>query len=376
MGNEKREIRLQQLPQTKQLLRLRLIGRIKLADLMELSESDFAKTIKKIENDPLFKKLFSPSNRQEKVISYLRFPRSGLAKSFYELKEDIAVDRSSLNIESFLDSRKEAIPVIKRLGIDKFKKYFLYNDGELSYKNISLACDLAEKEVTKIMTLIDDFSIHSEFFNPSMINLDRNIAYSKIAKIEKDDSGDFGISFFSPHLVKGRYWINYEKLAELKNRVFNQAELKKINRLLYTLKTINTRKSIIYKVIRKILKKQDVYFATANHKDLVSLSQRELAKEMNVNPSLISRAIARRSIETPWGEEYPVKYFFPSRKKTIKRLITDIIDDGKCIYTDEGIREELKKAFNIDISRRSVASYRQELKINSSLERIKSYKIK
>jgi len=374
MGNEKREIRLQQLPQTKQLLRIRLIGRIKLADLMELSESDFAKTIKKIENDPLFKKLFSPSNRQEKVISYLRFPRSGLAKNFYELKEDITVDRSSLNIESFLDSRKEVIPLIKRMGIDKFKKYFLYNDGELSYKDISLACDLAEKEVTKIMTLIDDFSIHSEFFNPSMINLDRNISYSKIAKIEKDDSGDFVISFFSPHLVKGRYWINYEKLAELKNRVFNQAELKKIDKLLYTLKTINTRKSIIYKVIRKILKKQSVYFATANPKDLVSLSQRELAKEMNVNPSLISRAIARRSIETPWGEEYPVKYFFLSRKKIIKRLITDIIDDRKCIYTDEGIREELRRAFNIDISRRSVASYRQELKIDSSLERIKSYK--
>ena len=49
MGNEKREIRLQQLPQTKQLLKL--IGRIKLADLMELSESDFAKIIKKIENE-------------------------------------------------------------------------------------------------------------------------------------------------------------------------------------------------------------------------------------------------------------------------------------------------------------------------------------
>lgn len=374
MGNEKREIRLKQLPQTKQLLKL--IGRIKLADLMELSESDFAKIIKKIENDPLFKKLFSPSNRQEKVVSYLRFPRSGLAKSFYEFKEDITVDRSSPNIESFLDTRKEAIPLIKRLGIDKFKKYFLYNDGELPYKDISLACNLAEKEVTKIMTLIDDFSIQSEFFNPSMINLDRNISYSKIAKIEEDDSGDFVINFFSLHLVKGRYWINYEKLAELKNRAFSQAELKKIDRLLYTLKTINTRKSIVYQVIRKILKKQDVYFATGNSKNLVSLSQRELAREMNVNPSLISRAIARRSIETPWGEEHPVKYFLPSRKKIIKRLITDIIDDGKCIYTDEGIREELKKVFNIDISRRSVASYRKELKIPLYSERAKSYKIK
>ena len=374
LGNENRQIRLKQIPQTKQLLKL--IGRIKLADLMELSEKEFAKIIKKIESDPLFKKLFSPSNRQEKVVSYIRFPGSKLATSFYELKEDIAVDRSSPNIESFLDRRKEVIPLIKRLGIDKFKKYFLYNDGELSYKDISLACNLGEKEVTKIMTLIDDFSIQSEFFNPSMINLDRIISYSKVAKIEKCDSGDLVISFFSPHLVKGRYWINYEKLAELKNRVFSQTELRKINKLLHTLKAINTRKSIIYQIIRKVLKKQSVYFATGNSKNLVSLSQRELAKEMNVNPSLISRAIARRSIETPWGEEYPIKYFLPNRKRIIKKLITDIINDGKCIHTDEGVREKLRKAFNIDISRRSVASYRQELKIPLYSERAKSCKVK
>ena len=374
MENGKKEIRLKQLPQTKQLLKL--IGRIKLADLIELNERNFAKIIKKIENDPLFKKLFSPSNRQEKVLSYNRFPRSRLSESFYELKEDIVVGRNSPDIESLIDSHKELMPIIKRLGIDKFKKYFLYNDGGLFCKDISLTCNLEEEEVMKIITFIDDFSIQSEFFNPSMINLDRNISYSKIAKIEKDDSGDFVISFFSPYLVKGRYWINYEKLAELKNRVFSQAELKKIDRLLYTLKAINTRKSIIYQVIRKILKIQSVYFASGNPKDLVSLSQRELAKEMNVNPSLISRAIARRSIETPWGEEYPVKYFLPSKKKIIKRLITDIIDDGKCIYTDEGIREELRRTFNIDLSRRSVASYRQELKIPLYSERAKSYKVK
>ncbi len=93
---------------------------------------------------------------------------------------------------------------------------------------------------------------------------------------------------------------------------------------------------------------------------------------MNVNPGLISRVIARRSIETPWGEEHPIKYFLPSRKRIVKGLIIDIIKDGKRIYTDEEIRQELKKSFDIGISRRSVASYRQELEIDSSLERIKS----
>jgi len=342
---------------------------------MELNERDFAKIIQKIEHDPIFKRLLYPSNLREKVISYRRFPRSELSRNFYELKEDIVADRSSLDVESLLDNRKEIVLLIKRLGIDKFKKYLLYNDEEMSYEDISLACNLTKKEVMKVMTFLDDFSIQSEFFNPSIINLRSNISYSKIAKIEKDDSGNFVISFFSPHLAKGRYSINYEKLAGLKkNGVFSRGEMKKINRLLNTLEGINTRKSIIDRIMRKILKIQSVYLSKGNPRDIISLTQRQLAKEMNINPSLISRGIARRSIETPWGEEYPLKYFFPSKKEIIKRLVTDITDSEKCIYTDEEIREQLKKAFNIDISRRSVASYRKELKIGRSLERVKSYK--
>ncbi len=372
MGNGKKEIRLIQLPQTKQLLKL--IGRIKLANLIELNERNFAEIIKTIENDPLFKKLFSPSNRQQKVLSYNRFPRSRLSKSFYELKEEMIAGSDSPDIESLIDIHREVMPLIKRLGIDKFKKYFLYNDEGLPCKDISLTCNLREEEVMKIMTFVDDFSIQSEFFNPSMINPDRNISFSKIAKIEKDDSGDFVISFFSPHLVKGRYWINYEKLAQLKNRVFTREELKKIDRLLYTLKAINARKSIIYRVIRNVLKKQSAYFGSGNPQDLVPLSQRELAGEMDVNPSLISRAIARRSVETPRGEERPLKYFFPNRKRIIKKLISSIINDGRCVHTDEGIRQKLRKDFNIDISRRSVASYRQELRISLCSKKTKDHK--
>jgi len=373
--NRKREIELKQVPQTKQLLRL--VGRVKLAELIELSERDFAKMIKKIENEPLFKKLFSPSNPQEKVVSYRPFPRSELSKSFYELKEDIAVDRSSPDVVSLLDSRKELIPLIRRLGIDKFKKYFLYNNGELFCKDVSLACNLTEEEVVKIINLIDDFSIQSEFFSPSVINPGSSISYSKIAKIEKDGSEDFVISFISPYLVKGRYSINYEKLAQLKkNRVFSPAELKKTDRLINNLEAINKRKSITYRIIRKILEIQSIYLSTGNPRNIVSFTQRELARKINTDPSIISRAIARRSIETPWQEEYPLKYFFPNKKSIIKGLMTDIVDDEECIYTDDGIREQLKKAFNIDVSRRSVASYRKELKIATSLERIKAYKIK
>lgn len=371
IGDYKRQLQLKPLLQTKQVLRL--VGRIKLAELIELNEKDFARIIKNIERDPLFRKLSSPYNRQEKVISYLCFPRSGLAKNFYHLKESTTRDRSFLEVESLLDGRKETIPLIRRLGIDKFKKYFLYNSGDISYKDISRACKLREKDVMKIMAVVDDLAIRSEFFNSLMIDSGSNLSYSRVAQIEKDKSGEFFISFLSPYLAKGRYSIDYEKLAELKRKgVFSRLELKKLDRLVKDLEAINTRKSIVYRVLRKILKKQSLYFATGDPRNLIPLTQRELAIEMGINPSLISRGIARRSIYTPWQEEYPLKYFFPSRKKIVERLIADIISGEKCVYTDAGVRDRLEKIFNIDISRRSVASYRKKIKIPPYLERIRS----
>jgi len=368
------ELELKQVPQTRQLLKV--IGRIKLSDLIELSEQDFAKLIKKLESNPLFKKLFSPSNAHEKVIGYFRFPRTDLSRSFYELREDIMPGGNSPDVKSFLQSRKEIVPLIKRLGIEKFKRYFLYSNGELSYRDISSACSLTEREVRKMAAFVDDFTIQSEFSNPSLISTTGVIHYSKVAQVEKEKSGDLVISFFSPHLAKGRYLVNYERLAELKRKgVFSWAELKKVDKLLNDLRMINARKSIIYRIIDKILKIQSPYFCTGNSQNLLQLTQRQLAREMNIDPSILSRAIARRSIETPWGEECPLKYFFPSKKKIMKRIVIDIIKNGKSAYSDERIRQELIKTFNIHISRRSIASYRKELKIPGYRGRAKSYKV-
>ena len=92
-------------------------------------------------------------------------------------------------------------------------------------------------------------------------------------------------------------------------------------------------------------------------------SQTELAKKIGLNPSSVSRAIGGKSIDTPWGEEVPLKHFFPRPKRFKKELLRRLLETEMGLASDETIRVKLQQKFGVAISRRSVASLRQELKI-------------
>lgn len=140
----------------------KLIGRIKLANFMKLSEEKFCLFIKKVENNPLFKKLAYPKKKEEKVISYKRPYRADLSERFCELKEEIVPERSYFDIQPLLSNRREIIQIIQKLGIDKFKQYFLYNKLTMTDERMSTLCGLEIEAVKSINALMDELSIHSD----------------------------------------------------------------------------------------------------------------------------------------------------------------------------------------------------------------------
>jgi len=351
----------------------RLIGRMKLSNFIELSERDFAEFVKRVEEDPLFKRLTYPSSKEEKAITQKRFNGTRMSRCFYELREDMVPARNSFNCNSLLGNRAEVISIIKKLGMDRFKRYFLYNERELVPQEIAIECDLDISDVKRINDLIDEISIYGEFYNPSSIIIGEKIHYSKIASIERGDDGSYYISYFSPNLVRGRYFINYEKIWNLKeNNAFSKKELKRLNKLLRDLELINRKKSITHQIIENIIRIQCHYLKSRDPLHLVPFSQSELAKKIEADPSLVSRAIRGRSIETPWREEKPLKYFFPRMRQARKNLIENIIKEEKKPESDEEIRRVLKQRFNINISRRSVSALRKELGISHSWKRRKA----
>lgn len=340
-----------------------LITRLEQANLLEMPEEEFHSLVADIERSPLFKRLY-----KEKIVRYQKFPRADIAPYFYELKEEIAADKGSLDVESLLEGRKEVIRLIQRLGMDRFKQYFLFPEPEITVEEIAQECGLQVWEVQRIDDLVDEFSIMSEFYHPSALGATGSIHYSKIASVARGPEG-FAICFFSPSNARGRYSIDYERFEQLaRDSLLSSTEMREAKQVLRRLELINTRKDTLYRILENIVGKQALYLDSGDLKALLPFTQRELAIRIGLVPSSISRAIRGKSVETPWGEEKPLKDFFPRPKRFKKELVRQLLEAEEVPLSDEAIRVRLEK-MGVFLSRRSVASLRKELKIPPTCKR-------
>lgn len=148
----------------------------------------------------------------------------------------------------------------------------------------------------------------------------------------------------------------------------------KLNSAMWIIKSIEQRRETIYNVVESILKFQKDFFEKGE-KALKPLTLKDVAEDINMHESTISRTTNGKYVQTPRGL-FELKYFFSSsigstkgeRSSTsIKSLIEDIVENenNKKPYSDQKILEILKDK-GINISRRTVAKYRDELGIPSS----------
>jgi len=346
---------------------LRQILQMEQATLLEMPEEEFHKLIAKIERSPLFQRLY----QKEKLIRRQRFPRTDISSSFYQIKEEVVSDTGSVDVESLLLNKEHIIGQIQKLGLEKFKRYFLLPESGMTQEELAEECDLTVSEVQKINSLIDDFSILSEFYHPSALSSEE-IHYSKVASVERTQDG-FVIGFFSPSSARGRYSIDYERFEQLKaESAFTEAEGKEAKQLFSQLELINSRKDTLSQILHNIVDQQALYLQSGDLKALLPFSQKELAKKTELAPSSVSRAIRGKSIDTPWGAEIPLKHFFPTPRRFKQELLRQLLETGENLSSDEVIRVKLKEEFGIAISRRSVANLRNKLKIPAAQRRKQS----
>lgn len=148
----------------------------------------------------------------------------------------------------------------------------------------------------------------------------------------------------------------------------------KLNSAVWIIRSIEQRKQTIYKVVESILKFQKDFF-DKGEKYLIPLNLKDVAEDIEMHESTISRATNGKYVQTPRGL-FELKYFFTSGLSSsegdvsstgVKSQIKEIIDgeDIKKPLSDQKISDILKKKGTI-ISRRTVAKYRDELNIASS----------
>lgn len=146
------------------------------------------------------------------------------------------------------------------------------------------------------------------------------------------------------------------------------------------LKGIEQRHETLYKVTKIILEKQQAIFKHGL-KALQPLRLKDVAKQMDVHESTVSRAISKKYIQTPKGT-FPLKMLLMRGLKMnngstestimIKEKIKSIIENENIRkpYSDQKIANILL-AEGIQIARRTVAKYREEMGILQSTKRTK-----
>src|SRR5258706_8521133 len=144
------------------------------------------------------------------------------------------------------------------------------------------------------------------------------------------------------------------------------------------IKNIEQRKQTITKVCYCIVARQQD-FLEKGIDQLKPMMIKEVAEEIGVHPSTVSRAVASKYAHTPQGV-FELRYFFSESvngpegggtsllilKRRVKKLIEE--EDSRRPLTDEQITRILQSQ-GINVTRRTVAKYREDMKIPSTHQR-------
>jgi RNA polymerase sigma-54 factor len=156
----------------------------------------------------------------------------------------------------------------------------------------------------------------------------------------------------------------------------------KMRAAMWLIKSIQQRQRTVYKVAKSLVKFQRD-FLDRGIEYLKPLVLRDIAEDIGMHESTISRVTTNKYMQTPQGL-FELKYFFNSgistgggdfiASESVKSKIKEIVEaeDQRKPYSDQRLAE-LLSAHSINIARRTVTKYREMLRIGSSSERKKHF---
>jgi RNA polymerase sigma-54 factor len=152
----------------------------------------------------------------------------------------------------------------------------------------------------------------------------------------------------------------------------------RLNSALWLIKSIEQRRQTIYNVVSAVVAYQ-IDFFEKGPKHLKTLTLKQIADEVGIHESTVSRSINGKYMQSPRGV-FEIKYFFTSgvssgsgegiASESIKTFIREMVEgeDPSAPLSDQIIAERLSEK-GISISRRTVAKYRDEMSLPSSSKR-------
>ncbi len=261
-----------------------------------------------------------------------------------------------------------------------------FNDIEkLDYANISRAIELPLNTIIEKSRLLQNLNpFPGRSFSSSDIkyvipDIEVKLLDGEIIVTLNDD--------WIPKISINNYYIN---MMASKNMTREQNEYlnNKLQSAKALIKNIEGRRETIIKVVSSVMKHQRDFLENGPG-NLKYLTHHDVASEVDVHESTVSRVCSSKYVQTSWGT-FELKYFFVSRLKNpgedveedqssdrVKGLIQAVIagEDPEKPYSDEELVILLKEK-GVTVARRTVAKYRDILNIPSSGKRKKINMIK
>lgn len=178
-------------------------------------------------------------------------------------------------------------------------------------------------------------------------------------------------------LVDSHYYARIRKSCHSRQDKDYVAE--QYNAANWLVKSLHQRATTVLKVATEIVRQQDAFFVHGIE-HLRPLTLRDIAEAIDMHESTVSRVTANKHIATPRGL-FELKYFFTSAiasatggeahsAEAVRHRIKILIDNEPPaeVLSDDRIVEILRRS-GIDIARRTVAKYREAMRIPSSVQR-------
>lgn len=173
-----------------------------------------------------------------------------------------------------------------------------------------------------------------------------------------------------------QYYQHFLEEKDTKTKSYLQ---EKVEQCQWIIRSLEQRKSTLQNVMNEIINRQNDFFLKGpSH--LKPMIMGEVAENLDIHESTVSRAVKDKFVQTPYGI-FEMRYFFSSTIQTtgatdtsstqVKNVLRQLVDgeDKEKPLSDQEIVSILEESHGILVSRRTIAKYRDQLNIPSSSKR-------
>lgn len=261
-------------------------------------------------------------------------------------------------------------PVLAELALKLLREYF--TDFSMKhYEELTKNLGITVEQLKSVMELIQKLNP-----KPGEGQFTAQQNYIVPDFTVESDNGDFIITLNDRNVPPLRINRRYKELMSRrsKNGVAEGVKdfiRKRFESAKWFIASINQRRETMMKVMRAIVEKQRQFFETGEN--LRPMIYKDIAEVIGMDISTISRVVNGKYVQTEYGV-FELRHFFSDKlttstgeevsNKEVKKIIREIIEkeDPRHPMSDDKIAEQLN-ATGLNIARRTVAKYRESMKI-------------